>query len=40
MHIHEYMLTKYSLYAAVSIGLTKEKIFERLDMLSKNEDIP
>ncbi|CDW86563.1 transcription factor iih subunit [Stylonychia lemnae] len=40
MYIHEYMITKYSLYAAVSVGLTKEKIFERLDFLSKNEDIP
>ena len=25
--IHEYMLTPYSLYAAVSVGLSKEDIF-------------
>jgi DNA excision repair protein ERCC-3 len=25
--VHEYMLTPYSLYAAVSVGLTKEDIY-------------
>jgi len=34
-HIHEYVLTPHSLYAAVSIGLTTEKIAEVLDRLSK-----
>ena len=29
-YIHEYALTPYSLYAAVSVGLTKETIFEVL----------
>jgi DNA excision repair protein ERCC-3 len=26
-YIHEYILTPYSLYAAVSVGLTKNEIF-------------
>jgi DNA excision repair protein ERCC-3 len=39
-YIHEYMLTSYSLYAAVSIGMTKEIIFKVLDRLSKNKEIP
>jgi len=26
-YVHEYVLTPYSLYAAVSVGLTKEDIF-------------
>ena len=39
-YIHEYVLTPYSLYAAVSVGLTKEDIFQVLDRLSKNAEIP
>lgn len=35
-YIHEYMLTPYSLYAAMSVNLTKDDIFEVLDRLSKN----
>ena len=38
--MHEYKLTKYSLYAAASIGLTFENIFEVLDRLAKNREIP
>ena len=33
--IHEYKLTEYSLYAAVSVGLDPVSIFEVLDRLSK-----
>jgi DNA excision repair protein ERCC-3 len=39
-YIHEYMLTPYSLYAAMSVNLTKDDIFEVLDRLSKNAEIP
>ena len=35
--MHEYKLTDFSLYAAVSVGLSKEKIIEVLDRLSKVE---
>ncbi|XP_055378892.1 general transcription and DNA repair factor IIH helicase subunit XPB [Condylostylus longicornis] len=34
-HIHEYKLTAYSLYAAVSVGLQTEDIIEYLKRLSK-----
>jgi DNA excision repair protein ERCC-3 len=34
-HIHEYQLTAYSLYAAVSIGLQTNDIIEYLDRLCK-----
>jgi DNA excision repair protein ERCC-3 len=34
-HIHEYRLTPYSLYAAVSVGLETEDIIEVLSRLSK-----
>lgn len=34
-HIHEYKLTSYSLYAAVSVGLQTEDIIEYLRRLSK-----
>ena len=34
-HIHEYKLTSYSLYAAVSVGLQTEDIIEYLTRLSK-----
>lgn len=34
-HIHEYKLTPYSLYAAVSVGLETEDIIEVLDRLCK-----
>lgn len=33
--VHEYRLTAYSLYAAVSIGLETNDILEVLDRLSK-----
>lgn len=36
-HIHEYKLTPYSLYAAVSVGLTTEDILTALYHFSKNE---
>lgn len=39
-YIHEYVLTSYSLYAAVSVGLTKNDIFKVLTKLSKNQEIP
>lgn len=39
-YIHEYVLTPYSLYAAVSVGLTKDDIFQVLDRLAKNREIP
>ncbi|XP_077556385.1 ATP-dependent DNA helicase hay [Haemaphysalis longicornis] len=35
LHIHEYMLTSYSLYAAVSVGLQTQDIIEYLRRLSK-----
>ncbi|TPX36966.1 hypothetical protein SmJEL517_g01001 [Synchytrium microbalum] len=34
-HVHEYRLTEYSLYAAVSVGLETESIIEVLNRLSK-----
>ena len=34
-HIHEYKLTPYSLYAAVSVGLQTQDIIEYLRRLSK-----
>ena len=34
-HIHEYRLTPYSLYAAVSVGLETNDIIEYLKRLSK-----
>ena len=35
-HIHEYKLTKYSLYAAASVGLTDKIIEDVLMRLCKN----
>ncbi|KAJ1981857.1 DNA repair helicase RAD25 [Dimargaris verticillata] len=35
-HIHEYRLTSYSLYAAVSVGLETENIIQVLNRLSKS----
>lgn len=35
-HIHEYKLTPYSLYAAVSVGLSGDSIVKTLGLLSKN----
>lgn len=35
IHIHEYKLTAYSLYAAVSVGLQTSDIVEYLQKLSK-----
>ncbi|CAD6185872.1 unnamed protein product [Caenorhabditis auriculariae] len=35
-HIHEYQLTAYSLYAAVSVGLQTNDIIEYLERLSKS----
>jgi DNA excision repair protein ERCC-3 len=34
-HMHEYILTTHSLFAAVSVGLTTENIIRRIDSLSK-----
>lgn len=34
-HVHEYKLTAYSLYAAVSVGLQTSDIIEYLQKLSK-----
>lgn len=34
--IHEYKLTKYSLYAAASVGLTDEDIINKLEHFCKN----
>ena len=39
-YIHEYILTKFSLYAAVSVGLTQNDILNRLKYFAKNEEIP
>ena len=39
-YIHEYVITPYSIYAAASTGLTKDKIFLKLEKLMKNEVIP
>ncbi|CAI2348997.1 unnamed protein product [Caenorhabditis sp. 36 PRJEB53466] len=36
-HIHEYQLTAYSLYAAVSVGLQTKDIIEYLERLSKSQ---
>ena len=33
--VHEYVLTPHSLYAAVSVGLTTDKIIQYLSVLSK-----
>jgi len=38
--IHEYLLTKYSLYAAVSVGLSQTDIIDTLRKFAKNEDLP
>ncbi len=38
--IHEYQLTRYSLYAAVSVGLTQDDIISTLKKFAKNEDLP
>lgn len=35
IHVHEYKLTAYSLYAAVSVGLQTSDIIEYLQKLSK-----
>jgi DNA excision repair protein ERCC-3 len=35
LHIHEYVLTPHSLYAAVSVGLETEQIIAVLGRLSK-----
>lgn len=35
VHVHEYKLTAYSLYAAVSVGLQTSDIIEYLQKLSK-----
>lgn len=34
--IHEYRLTKYSLYAAASVGLTDDDIINKLSHFAKN----
>ena len=39
-HIHEYILTRYSLYAAVSVKLETEYIISILQSYSKTVDIP
>ncbi len=39
-HIHEYKLTKYSLYAAASVGLSDTDIEKVLDRFCKNKTIP
>ena len=39
-HIHEYKLTKFSLYAAASVGLSDTDIEMVLDRFCKNESIP
>ena len=39
-NIHEYKLTKYSLYSAVSVGLTQKDITKMLKKFIKNEEIP
>jgi DNA excision repair protein ERCC-3 len=38
--IHEYKLTKFSLYAASSVGLSDDVIIRVLEKFSKNEKIP
>lgn len=40
LHIHEYVLTKYSIYAAASVGLSDKDIIDVLARLSKNKSIP
>ena len=39
-YVHEYKLTKYSLYAAASVGLTDTDIEKVLDRFCKNRQIP
>ena len=39
-HIHEYILTRYSLYAAVSVKLETEYIISILQLYSKTTEIP
>jgi len=39
-YIHEYRLTRETLYAAVSVGLTQEDIEQVLNRLAKNKIIP
>ena len=39
-HIHEYRLTRYSLYAAASVGLSDVDIKQVLSRLAKNKEIP
>jgi len=39
-HIHEYIITRYSLYAAVSVKLETEYIIDVLTKHSKTEEIP
>ena len=39
-YIHEYVLTPFSLYAAVSVGLRKDIIYGVLNQYSKNMEIP
>ena len=39
-YIHEYKMTKYSLYAAASVGFDREVIEKTLLLYSKNEEIP
>ena len=39
-HIHEYKLTKYSLYAAASMGLKDVEIEQVLKRFCKNQQIP
>lgn len=39
-HIHEYQLTKFSIYAAASVGLSDEDIINVLQRLCKNKEVP
>lgn len=39
-HIHEYMLTPTSLYAAASVELKKEDIMKILNKFCKNKTVP
>ena len=39
-HIHEYKLTKFSLYAAASVGLTDVDIIGVLHRFCKNKELP
>ncbi|KAJ3221517.1 hypothetical protein HK099_003429, partial [Clydaea vesicula] len=38
--IHEYKITEYSLYAAISVGLTSESIIKVLETLTKTKTLP